>query len=80
MNWRLGWPKWSIWWSGVVQVDWRPENILRTDTGLDLWEGKIAWEGNGCSLQYSCLENSMDWGAWRATVHGVAKSRMGLSN
>ena len=33
-------------------------------------------EGNGNPLQYTCLENSMDRGAWRATVHGVAKSRM----
>ena len=31
--------------------------------------------GNGNPLQYSCLENSMDRGAWQATVHGVAKSR-----
>ena len=31
-------------------------------------------------LQYSCLENSMDRGAWQATVHGVTKSQMGLSN
>ena len=31
-------------------------------------------EGNGNPLQYSCLENSMDGGAWRATVHGVTKS------
>ena len=33
-------------------------------------------EGNGNSLQYSCLENSMDRGGWWATVHGVAKSRI----
>ena len=32
-------------------------------------------EGNGTPLQYSCLENSMDGGAWWAAVHGVAKSR-----
>ena len=32
-------------------------------------------EGNGNSLQYFCLENPMDRGAWWATVHGVAKSR-----
>ena len=32
-------------------------------------------DGNGYPLQYSCLENSMDRGAWRATVHGVAKSQ-----
>ena len=31
-------------------------------------------EGNGSSLQYSCLENPMDRGAWRATVHGIKKS------
>ena len=36
-------------------------------------------EGNGNSLQYSCLENPMDRGAWWATVHGVAKSRTRLS-
>ena len=32
-------------------------------------------EGNGNLLQYSCLENSMDRGAWWATVHGVTKSQ-----
>ena len=31
-------------------------------------------EGNGNPFQYSCLENSMDRGAWRATVHGVTKN------
>ena len=37
-------------------------------------------EGNGNPLQYSCLENPMDGGAWWAKVHGVAKSRTRLSN
>ena len=37
-------------------------------------------EGNGNPLQYSCLENPMGRGAWWATVHGVAKSRTGLSD
>ena len=37
-------------------------------------------EGNGNPLQYSCLENPMDGGAWWATVHGVAKSRTQLSD
>ena len=36
-------------------------------------------EGNGNPLQYSCLENTMDRGAWQATVHEVAKSRTGFS-
>ena len=34
--------------------------------------GRSPGVGNGNPLQYSCLENSMDRGAWRATVHGVA--------
>ena len=36
--------------------------------------------GNGTPLQYSCLENPMDGGAWWAAVHGVAKSQTRLSN
>ena len=36
--------------------------------------------GNGNPLQYSCLENPMDGGAWWAAVHGVAKSRRRLSD
>ena len=37
-------------------------------------------EGNGTPLQYSCLENSTDGGAWWATVHGVVKSQTRLSD
>ena len=37
-------------------------------------------EGNGTPLQYSCLENPMDGGAWWAAVHGVTKSRTRLSD
>ena len=36
--------------------------------------GRSLGEGNGNPLQYSCLENPMDRGAWEATVHGVTKS------
>ena len=42
--------------------------------------GRSPGEGNGNPLQYSCLENPMDGGAWWATVYGVAKSRTQLSN
>ena len=42
--------------------------------------GRSPGEGNGNPLQYCCLENPMDGGAWCATVHGVAKSRTRLSN
>ena len=37
-------------------------------------------EGNGTPLQYSCLENPMDGGAWQAAIHGVAKSRTRLND
>ena len=42
--------------------------------------GRSPGEGNGNPLQYSCLENPMDGGAWWVTVHGVAKSRRWLSD
>ena len=41
-----------------------------------IWYG----EGNGTPLQYSCLENPMDGGAWWATVHGIAESWTRLSD
>ena len=40
--------------------------------------GKSPGEGNGNLLQYSCLENPTDRGAWQATVHGVARVRHDL--
>ena len=39
-----------------------------------LGSGRSLEGGNGNPLQYSCLENSMDRGAWRATIHGVTNS------
>ena len=42
--------------------------------------GRSPGEGNGNTLQYSCLENPMDRGAWQAAVHEVAKSCTPLSN
>ena len=44
------------------------------DPGLIPGSGRSLGEGNGNPLQYSCLENPMDRGAWRAIVHGVAKN------
>ena len=43
------------------------------DTGSIPGSGRSHGEGNDNSFQYSCLENPMDRGAWRATVHGVTK-------
>ena len=48
------------------------------DPGLIPGSGRSPGEGNGNSLQYSCLENFMDGGASWATVHGVAKSRIAI--
>ena len=50
------------------------------DAGLIPGSGRFPGEGNGNPLQYSCLESSMDRGAWWATVHGVAKSQTRLSD
>ena len=44
------------------------------DPGLIPGSGRSPWEGIGYRLQYSCLDNSMDRGAWNATVHGLAES------
>ena len=41
--------------------------------GLIPGSGRVPGGGNGNPLQYSCLENPVDRGAWQATVHGVAK-------
>ena len=48
------------------------------DAGLIPGSEKSPGEGNGNPLQYSCLENPLDRGAWWATVHGVAKGRTRL--
>ena len=45
---------------------------------LNVLSGLVIREGNGTPLQYSCLENPMDGGAWWAAVHGVAKSQTQL--
>ena len=42
--------------------------------------GDLIGEGNGTPLQYSCLENPMDGGAWKAAVHGVTEDQTRLSN
>ena len=51
----------------------------RDEGSIPGW-GRSPEVGNGNPLQYSCLENSMDRGAWRATVHGASKYRTQLTN
>jgi len=48
--------------------------VLAGDKSSIPGSGRCPGEGNGHPLQYSCLENPMDRGAWWATVHGVTKS------
>ena len=50
------------------------------DAGLSPRSGRSPGGGHGNPLQYFCLENPMDRGAWWATVHGVAKSQSDCSN
>ena len=50
------------------------------DPGLILGSRRSPGEGNGTPLQYSCLENPLDGGAWQAAVHGVTKSQTRLSD
>ena len=58
-----------------------PENAGDAiDSDLIPGLGKSPEEGNHNSLKYSCLENPMDREFWQATVHGVAKSQVWLSN
>ena len=55
-----------------------PPAMQETDTGdsgLISGSGRSSGGGHGNSLQYSCLENPIDRGAWQPTVHGVAKSQ-----
>ena len=66
----LGFPSWL---SGK-------ESVNAEDSGLVLGLGRSPGEGNGNLLQWSCVENAMDRGAWRATVHGVTKSQTRMSN
>ena len=50
------------------------------DLGLIPGSGRSPGEGNGNPLQFSCLDNSRDRGAWQAIVHGVTKSQTRLSD
>ena len=69
----------ELWASGVrIVVNNPPANA--GDLGLIPGLGRSPGGGNGNPLQYSCLENSMDRGAWQATVHGVTMNRTRLSD
>ena len=70
----------NTWASLVAQTVKHPPAMWET------WVQSLGWEDpleegmeNQPILRYSCLENSLDRGAWQAVVHGVAKSQTGLS-
>ena len=65
--------------SGAVIKNLPTDGEDAGDAGLIPGLGRSPGVGNGSPLQYSCLVNSMDRGAWQATVHGVAKSRRRVS-
>ena len=66
--------------SGFPGSDGEESACSAGDLCLIPGSGRSPGEGNGNPLQYSCLENSGDRGAWRAIVHGVIKSWTRLSD
>ena len=53
---------------------------MQVDLGSIPGSGRSSEEGNGHLLQYSCLENSMNRGAWWVEVHGITESQIRLSD
>ena len=76
----LGHKPWRSTVSGASGSDGKESACSVRDPGLIPGLGRSPGEGNSNPLQYSCLENSMDRGAWWATEHGLAKSQTRLSN
>ena len=72
----------NIWGNGASLVAQRLKHLpaMQVDLGSIPGWGRSPGEGNGNPLQYSCLENPMDRGAWWATVHSVTKSQARLSD
>ena len=71
----FGNPLWLPWW-----LRYKESACSAGDLGLIPGSGRSPGEGHGYPLQYSCLENPMDRGAWQATIHGIIKSQTRLSN
>ena len=64
----------------MAQLVKNPPANNAEDPGLIPVSGRSLGKENGNALQYFCLENFKDRGAWWATVHGITKGRMQLSN
>ena len=76
----LSLPEFHFWVGLPWWLTWSRICLYCRNQGLIPGMGRSPGEGNGNPLQNSCLENPMDRGAWWATVHGVAKSRIRLSD
>ena len=64
--------------SSVALVVKKPPAMQEAEVRFSPRVGKVPWRGRGSPLQDSCPGNAMDRGAWRATIHGVTKSRTRL--
>ena len=69
-----------VFWGFPHGSDGKESTCNARDLGLIPGLGRSPGGGHGNPLQYSFQENPMDWGAWRATFHGVTKSQTRLSN
>ena len=74
LNWTV------VIWNFLGDSDSKDSVCNWEDLGLIPGLGRSPGEGNGYPIQYSCLENPMDKGAWWATIHGVTKSQTRLSD
>ena len=72
--------RFDSWWGFPGGWDSKESACNSGDLGSTPGSGRSPGEGNGNRLPYSCLGNPMDREAWRATVHGTAKSRTPLSD
>ena len=70
---------WKLW-DRESRTNWESSIGIYTLSCVKQITSRKLGEGNGTPLQYSCLENPMDGGAWYAAVHGVARSRTQLSD
>ena len=78
-TWRLWFLLWQSFWRIFPSGSDSKESACNAgDLGLIPGSGRSSGEGNGGSLQYSCLENPMDRGAWWGRVHGISKSQTQL--
>ena len=66
---------WCLHESNNYKLVWARHSVRYVHVLCDLLFTTLGRDGNGCPLQYSCLENSTDRGAWQVTVHGLQRIR-----